>query len=140
MTSSKNQAPMTFDEAHRRIKKGDIAALRRGLDAGLTVNLSNRFSWTLLMLAAAVGNVSIGSLLISMGADIERVNDFGETALSLAAHQGHSNFVELLLSSGASTQCRPHGHSLEEWITNASGLPEEKIASMLDMIKRSRLH
>lgn len=93
---------MTFDEAHAAIKKGDIISLRHALDAGLGPDLSNQFSWTLLMLAAIEGNTVVAELLISRGADVNRANKFGNTALSLAANGKHSRFMKLLLSHGAS--------------------------------------
>src|ERR1700735_1808504 len=113
---------MTFDEAHRAIKRGNLTSIRKALDGGLDVNLSNKFCWTLLMLAGIEGNIRFGELLMGHGADPNKMNDFGETALSLAAHAGHASFVKLLLSKGASLECRPHGHSLESWITTSSGL------------------
>ena len=93
---------MTFEEAHIAIKKGDVISLRHALDAGLTPDLSNQFSWTLLMLAAIEGNTAVAKLLISRGADVNRDNNFGDTALSLAANGSHSRFVKLLLVRGAS--------------------------------------
>ena len=128
---------MTFDEAHRLIKKSDVVSLRHELDGGLSPNLSNQFSWTLLMLAAIEGNTSIGELLISRGGALDKTNDFGETALSLAAHGGHTSFIRLLLTNGASTECRPHGHSLEDWLRVASGLPQDKISSILDLLAKT---
>jgi len=125
---------MTFDEAHRLIKKSDVVSLRHELDEGVSPNFSNQFSWTLLMLAAIEGNTNIGELLISRGAALDKTNDFGETALSLAAHGGHASFIRLLLAHGASTGCRPHGHSLEDWLKIASGLPQDKIASILNLL------
>jgi uncharacterized protein len=125
---------MTFAEFHRLIKKSDIASLRRELDAGVNANLSNQFSWTLLMLAAIEGNTSVGELLISKGADVDAANNFGETALSLAAHNGHIPFLRVLLACRASTNCRPHGSSLGDWLRVSSGLPEDKIASILKLI------
>jgi ankyrin repeat protein len=125
---------MTFDEAHKLIKKGDVVSLRHELDGGLGPGLSNQFSWTLLMMAAIEGNTSIGELLISRGASINAANDFGETALSLAAHGGHSKFIRVLLANDAATDCRPHGHSLEDWLRVASGLPQDKVASVLALI------
>ena len=86
------------------------------------------------MLAALEGNTSIGELLISRGASLEATNDFGETALSLAAHNGHMRFVQLLLANGAPRNCRPHGHSLADWIRVASGLPADKIDVVLELI------
>ena len=130
---------MTFNEAHRIIKKGDVLALRRELESGLSSSLSNRFSWTLLMLAAMEGNVTIGELLISKGATINNENDFGETALSLAAHGGHLPFIRLLLNHRASTDCRPHGTTLEGWLSVASGLPSDKIQAILAVINGERV-
>ena len=102
------------------------------------LSLSNRFSWTLLMLAGIEGNVGIGELLIERGASLDKMNNGGETALSLAAHQGHAPFVELLLAKGASPECQPHGHSLEYWVTKTSGLPQEKIETILGIIVNHR--
>jgi ankyrin repeat protein len=129
---------MTYDEAHRLIKKGDLVSLRAELDGGLSVNLSSRFSWTLLTLAALEGNTAIGDLLISRGAALDTMNDFGETALSHAAFGGHVPFVKLLLANGASTECGPHGQSLEDWLKDASDLLPDKIALILELIKRAR--
>lgn len=125
---------MTFDEAHRLVKKGETASLRHELDAGLSPDLSNQFSWTLLMLSASEGNTAIGELLISRGADTDKANDFGDTALSLAACGGHTQFVKLLLTHGASRECRPHGTKLEDWMKVSSGLPQDKIQLVLDLI------
>jgi ankyrin repeat protein len=133
--SRKGPIKVTFDEAHRLIKKGDIIAIRQALDGGLDPNLSNRFSWTLLMLAGLEGNLKIGELLISRGAAIDEVNDFGETALSITAQQLHAPFVQFLLSKGASKDCRPHGHSLVDWITIASGLSTDRKFRILALIQ-----
>jgi ankyrin repeat protein len=126
---------MDFDALHRVIKKGDVIALRRELDAGLDPNLRNRLAWTLLMLCAMEGDTQLAELLISRGANLDSENDFGETALSLAAHGGHTSFVKMLISMGASVDSRPHGCSLEQWLKGSSGLPEQKIAEILAIIK-----
>jgi len=119
---------MTFREAHRAIKRGDLTCLREELECGLSPNLSNRNSWTLLMLAAIEGDTSIGRLLIEKGADLEARNHGRETALSLAAHSGHPSFVKLLLASGASLECYPFGNRLDvwlNWVKQYSGHPEQ---------------
>ena len=130
---------MTFNEVHRLIKNGDLFSLRHELDGGLSPSLSNQFSWTLLMLAAIEGNTEIGELLVSRGAELDSLNDFGETALSLAAQGGHTPFIQVLLANGASTDCHPHGQSLKDWVRIASGLPEDKIVSILDLISKARV-
>jgi ankyrin repeat protein len=129
---------VTFEELHRRIKSADIVALRHELEQGLDPNFSNRFGWSVLMLAALEGTVHIGELLISKGADPDRTNNFGETALSLAAHGGHIPFVEMLIRKGASTECHPHGHSMEDWIRNTSGLPKNRIDLILGLLAEAR--
>jgi ankyrin repeat protein len=81
---------MISQQAHRLIKIGDLIALRRALDEGLDPNiLLNRAGWTLLMQAALKGNTSIGSLLISRGANLDHAGRSGDTALSFAAQTGH---------------------------------------------------
>jgi len=107
---------MTFEEARKLIKKGDIVGLRKELHDGLSPNLSNQYSWTLLMAAAMDGNTSIGSLLIENGAALDTRNKFRGTALSLAAHTGHASFVDLLLKSGASLECHPSGNTFDIWL------------------------
>ena len=93
---------MTFEEAHIAIKKGDVISLRHALDSGMTPDLSNQFSWTLLMLAAIEGNTAVADLLVSRGADVNRANKFSDTPLSLARAGKHPQFVKILLSYGAS--------------------------------------
>jgi ankyrin repeat protein len=107
---------VTFDEADKAIKKGDLLRIRRELERGLDPNLSNRFSWTLLMAAAMHGNASIGNLLLDHGADPDKRNHFGDTALSLAAHTGHPSFVHLLLEYGASLEGFPFGKTFEDFL------------------------
>ncbi len=132
---------MNFDQAHRVIKNGDIFAIRQAVQCGLSPNLSNKYSWTLLILAALEGNTAIAELLVAQGADIHAVNNFGETALSLAAHQGHMRLTEWLIGKGASTDCRPHGWELSDWVRETSGLPPEKVSKMLTLLgERSHLN
>jgi ankyrin repeat protein len=102
-----NGIVMTFDEAHRVIKEGDILSLRCELEKGTSPNLANQFSWTLLMLAAMTGNTSMGELLVSNGADVNSANDFGESALSLAAHFGHIPPLKPVHDSHCQTRLLP---------------------------------
>jgi ankyrin repeat protein len=132
---------MTFEEAHRCIKRGDVLSLERALDAGMDPNLRNRFAWTLLMLAAMEGNSQIGAALTARGANINVANDFGDTALSLAAHSGHLKLTRWLLSVGASADCRPHGHNMATWIKISSGLSADRLAEVLTIIgHKEHLH
>jgi len=121
---------MTFDKAHRAIKRGQIAAIEKAVPGDIGANAANRFGWTLLMLVALEGNTRLGARLIELGADV----GFGESALSLAAHKGHLPFVKLLISHGASGDVHPHGHTLEVWLRSASGLPSAKIDAIMNAV------
>jgi ankyrin repeat protein len=130
---------MTFEEAHTCIKRGDIGSLAQSLQSGLDPNLSNKLSWTLLMLAAIEGNTAIGRVLVSRGADVDATNNFGESALSLAAHKGHVMFVNWLLDIGASRHCRPHGRDLGDWLKEASRLPPQTISAVLGLLRNHQM-
>lgn len=138
---SGNWAIMTFDEADKAIKKGDVLRLRSELERGLDPDLSNRFGWTILMAVAMTGNTKIGGILISKGASLDRRNKNGDTALSLAIQMGHPPFVSLLLRSGASLDCHPHGNSLDifmDWAVQYCGVTKETMAKIRAQIALAR--
>src|SRR5215813_2886584 len=126
---------MTFAEVHSCIKQGDIGSLTRSLRSGLDPNLSNKLSWTPLMLAAIEGNTEIARVLVSCGANVDATNSFGESDLSLAAHKGHVLFVNWLVNIGANRHCRPHGRNLGDWLKEASGLPPQAISAVLALLR-----
>ena len=129
---------MTFDEASRVIKRGDIVHLRKELEEGLSPNLCNQYSWTLLMIAAMEGDTSIGRLLIEKGADLDRRNNHRDTALSLAAHTGHPSFVRLLLEKGASLECYPFGDSIVIWLDWLEQYFPERMKHIRDLFDTER--
>ena len=134
---------MTFDEADKAVKRGDVICLRNELEGGMSPDLSNQYSCTILMAAALLGNTTIGRLLIDKGADLNRRSTVGETALSLATQSGHPSFVKLLLTSGASLECYPHGNSLDiflNWVEKYSRHPEQArvIKGLFDAERRTR--
>lgn len=91
-----NEKDADFDRIHRLVKKGDILGLRSELDDGLQPNLTNRFGWSLLMLAALHGRTDMIDLLLSRGADPTVTNQFGDTADSLARGKGHRRITQVL--------------------------------------------
>jgi ankyrin repeat protein len=129
---------MTFEESTRVIKKGDIVRLRKELDDGLSPNLRNQYSWTLLMIAAMEGDTSVGRLLIEKGADLDRRNDHRDTALSPAAHTGHPSFVSLLLENGASLECYPFGNSIDVWLDWLAQYLPERMKHIRDLFDTER--
>jgi ankyrin repeat protein len=119
---------------HGYITRGDVTRLRRELEGGLNPNFTYRkTSGTLLMLAAFVGDTSIGRLLIAMGADVEWTDRTGANALSTAACAGNVSFVGMLLESGAALDV-----GLQERLERAE-MEEERRVSILTMVQQERL-
>ncbi len=87
---------ISYRAAQTIIKRGDEEALRKALAEGLNANLTNENGWTLLMLAAVEGSVSVGQALLEAGANKAASNKKGETAESIAASRNHTDFVALL--------------------------------------------
>ena len=124
---------MTFMDAIRVIKKGDIVRLRHDLDEGLDPNFANEVGSTLLILAAINGNTSIGRLLIEAGADLDRQTNLRNCALSLAVMFGRRGFVKLLLDSGASLsyfQERGSLASFLEWAERYCSVTSEQMRNI----------
>jgi ankyrin repeat protein len=79
---------------------GDVASMRRFLDAGVDPNARNDVGATALMWAS--GDLEKTRLLLDRGADVNARSEEGRTPLSIAAGQRESTaVVKLLLDRGA---------------------------------------
>ncbi|WP_458115460.1 ankyrin repeat domain-containing protein [Arthrobacter sp. D2-10] len=90
--------------AHRLMdaaREGDVATLRRYLDAGVPATLTNTAGDSLLMLAAYNGHAAVVSDLLARGADANAANDRGQTPLAGAVFKGYTDVVATLLGAGA---------------------------------------
>lgn len=72
------------------------------LQQGMDPNASDAAGTTLLMTAAANGNVPLVEILLRVHANPLKINKYGESALALAALNGHVELVRLLVEGGAS--------------------------------------
>ena len=127
---------ISYRAAQNLIKREEEPALHAALDSGLDANLANHNGWTLLMLVALGGSVTLGKLLLGKGAQLDTRNQHDETALSLAAQKGHLDFLTLLKDRGASTDCKPHGTSLVLWLKNSPGLSAATLAEVMQILNR----
>lgn len=89
-------------------RKGDAAAVKTLLDAGVDVNTKFRYNRTALSFAADRGHVEVVKLLLERGADVNAKDTFyNATALTWAASPAmdrtprHAEVVRLLLQHGA---------------------------------------
>lgn len=75
------------------------------LDNGADVNASNknRYNTTPLMEASRNGNVAVANMLISAGADVNKVDINNDPPINWATYFGHTDMVRLLLKFGART-------------------------------------
>jgi Ankyrin repeats (3 copies)/Ankyrin repeat len=90
------------DQLLQAVRKGDVAAAKAALDAGVPVDAKFRYDRTALSFAADRGNVEIVTLLLERGADVNAKDTFyGVTPLVWAANNGHAGVARLLLARGA---------------------------------------
>jgi ankyrin repeat protein len=109
-------APETADVDHRNadgstplqwaVYEGDVAEVRRLLDAGADVTLANKYGATPMSLAAEVGHAEILTLLLEAGADADSPNPEGQTALMAVARTGNVEAARALLDHGATIDAR----------------------------------
>lgn len=88
--------PISYRAAQNLIKRGAEDELQAQLSNGLSANLANENGWTLLMLAAVEGSVSLGKLLLHYGADPRYQNAKQQTAEDIAKARGFDEFATLV--------------------------------------------
>lgn len=118
--------------AHRLMdaaREGDSATLRKYLDAGVPVTLTNASGDSLVMLAAYNGHAEVVADLLARGADPNAANDRGQTPLAGAVFKGYTDVAATLLEAGADPDAgTPSARAAAEMF----GRPD-----MLAMIRRS---
>jgi hypothetical protein len=96
-------ASLPMDQAAER---GDVAALRTQLNAGVEINRRYDIGRSALMIAARYGQLAAVETLAQSGADLNFQDNNGDTALHLAAAHSHQPVVDFLLKQGVNTQLR----------------------------------
>lgn len=80
---------------------GDLARVRKLIDAGADVNTRGALDMTPLMIAAQDGHLLVVKALLQKGADIHAQNIVGQTALRLAMLREREAVIAVLRSAGA---------------------------------------
>jgi hypothetical protein len=101
-TPAKSPAAANPDDLLEAVRKGDLAAVKAALDAGVPVDHPFRYERTALSFAAARGQVEIAQLLLERGADPNKKDSYyGAMPSFWAVNDGHVAVVRLLLDKGA---------------------------------------
>lgn len=90
------------------IRTNQVDAVKRLLDAGMSVLATDAHENTAAHRAAEAGNLAILHLLEERGAPLDRLNWIDQSPLSLAAWKGHLEVVKYFCEHGATT----HGRAL----------------------------
>jgi uncharacterized protein len=80
---------------------GDLAALRRALDAGTPVDARDARMRTALLAATHANRVDAARLLIERGADVNAKDDLQDSAFLYAGAHGRLEILRLTLAAGA---------------------------------------
>lgn len=106
---------------------GDVARVKRLVEAGGNVNGEANSDCTPLHIASNNGHLGVVEVLVSdHGADMNRVTDFGSTPLMLAAMKNHSAVVAFLAKNGAALNVREGllGYTALHWAVDNDRLAD----------------
>ena len=82
------------------VQSGDIATVKKFLDEGVPVDLTDEEGWSLLHHAAALGQVEVINLLCEKGCRVDLIDNEGRTPLHYAAINGDIEIIRLLIEMG----------------------------------------
>eukprot|EP00058_Branchiostoma_floridae_P002023 XP_002587511.1 hypothetical protein BRAFLDRAFT_99404 [Branchiostoma floridae] len=101
---------MDLDTFYRAVQEGDEQTVRRGLEAGVDVNVRRTWrGWdgqTPLHVASYNGQTEVAELLIGHKAEVDARSGQQDTPLHWAALMGHPGTCELLIRHGADVMAR----------------------------------
>ena len=113
------------------VKKTDLAAVRRLLQQGASVNSPGSDGSTALHWAVESDNSELTRMLLQAGADAKRANRYGMTPLHLAAVNGNAALMRALLDAGANANAvLPEGETV--LMTAARTGAADALALLLD--------
>ena len=83
------------------LQSGDIVSVKKFLDEGVTVDLSDEEGWSLLHHAAALGQVEVINLLREKGYRVDLIDNKGRTPFHYAVINGDIETIRLLIMMGS---------------------------------------
>jgi ankyrin repeat protein len=113
-------------------RKGDVAALKGALAAGVAVDRVDEVGNTALMRAAGWGQTSAVDVLLAARASLAPMRD-GETALHLAAKRGHVAAIRSLVAAKADVNMRAHDNSDTPLLSAVKGGRPAAVRTLVDL-------
>ena len=107
----------------RQAEAGDLAALRRLLDAGVPVDARDARRRTALLVATHANHIDVAQLLIQRGADVNAKDEMQDSPFLFAGAEGRLEILRL----------KPEGRgpmSAGEWLNGARPAPGECFENM----------
>jgi hypothetical protein len=136
----------TSEQLQEAARKGDAAAVKKLLDAGVDVNTKFRYGATALFYACDHGHLEVVKVLLDKGADLTIKDSFyGFTPLMLAVSPAqkrkpeHTEIAKLLIAKGspgkdaALSGAIDNGDApLVKFILDSGGVPAAKLSEALE--------
>lgn len=123
--------PGSYPSPPLMLAKGDL--VKTLLDKGADVNWRRNMGYTVLMNAAADGDLEKVKMLLEHGADINAKNERGETAAQVAVSAGQRAVFALLRERGADISDLPE-RSLKVFLTDPD--PNDRIMGLIQRLRR----
>lgn len=111
-------------ELHHAAKRGDLELVQKLLSSNgnlPAINEADEDGFTPIMYAAKIGDVTIMTLLINKGADVNAQNKAGATALMLASKYGHFGTVKTLVNNGADPRIKTNNDYTAQQLASMYG-------------------
>lgn len=92
----KCEIPFDKNQLFRSATSNDVVTIERMKLNNRSINVTDQFGWTALIMAAYEGHLDTVKLMIRLGAKIDIENSQKDTALTLAAKRKHEQVVDFL--------------------------------------------
>ena len=104
-----------LEEFFAATRAGEVDRVASLLEAGVPVDVTDKYGATALIMASSAGQAAVVELLLAKGADPNHTETFyGADPLGMAVFQGHPDVAVLLVKGGADDRAMAFGYGVQE--------------------------